>query len=57
MLNVSVFSFIIFNLVKKHILDFHATTATDICMKHMKEVIHSCFVEHFKGKSWKHQKH
>ena len=27
------------NLVKKGVLDFHVTTATDICMK---EVIHSC---------------
>ena len=33
------FSFIILNKVKKGILDFHFTTATDICMK---EVIHSC---------------
>ena len=39
MLNASIFSFIILNLVKKGILDFHVTTATDICMK---EVIHSC---------------
>ena len=39
MLNASIFSFIILNLVKKGILDFHVTTATDICMK---DVIHSC---------------
>ena len=34
-----IFSFIILNKVKKGILDFPFTTATDICMK---EVIHSC---------------
>ena len=39
MLNASIFSLIILNLVKKGILDFHVTTTTDICMK---EVIHSC---------------
>ena len=39
MLNVSIFNFIILNLVKKGILDFHVTTATDICLK---EVIRSC---------------
>ena len=33
MLNASIFSFIILNLVKKDILDFHVTTATDTCMK------------------------
>ena len=32
MLNASIFSFIILNLVKKSILDFHFTTATDISM-------------------------
>ena len=40
MLNASIFSFIILNLVKKGILDFHVTIATDICMT---EGIHSCF--------------
>ena len=39
MLNALIFSFIILNLVKKGVLDFHVTTATDICMK---EVIDSC---------------
>ena len=39
MLNPLIFSFIILNLVKKGVLDFHVTTATDICMK---EVIDSC---------------
>ena len=39
MLNASIFNFIILNLVKKGILDFHVTTATDIFLK---EVIHSC---------------
>ena len=39
MLNPLIFSFIILNLVKKGILDFHVTTATDSCMK---EVIESC---------------
>ena len=33
MLNASIFSFIILNLVKKAILHFHVTTATDMCMK------------------------
>ena len=57
MSNVTIFSFMILNLVKEVILDFHVTAVTDICLKHMKEVIRSCFVEHFKEKSWKHQKH
>ena len=39
MLNASIYSFIILDLVKKGILDFHVTTAADICMK---EVIESC---------------
>ena len=39
MLNASIFSFIILNLAKKSILDFHVNTATDIGMK---EVIDSC---------------
>ena len=39
MLNASIFSFIILKLVKKGILDFHVTAATDMCMK---EVIDSC---------------
>ena len=39
MLNASVFNFIILNVVKKGISDFHVTTATDICLK---EGIHSC---------------
>ena len=39
MLNNSIFSFIILNLVKKGILDFHVTTAADKCME---EVIESC---------------
>ena len=38
MLNASIFNFIILNLVKKGILDFHVTTATYICLK---EVIRS----------------
>ena len=38
-LNASIFSFIILNLVKKSILDFYVTTATAICLK---EVIYSC---------------
>ena len=33
MLNASIFSFIISNLVMKGILHFHVTTATDICIK------------------------
>ena len=33
MRNTSIFSFIILNLVKKGVLDFNVTTATDICMK------------------------
>ena len=33
LLNASIFSFIILNLVKKDILEFHVTTATDLCMK------------------------
>ena len=33
MLNASIFSFTILNLVKKNIFDFHVTIATDICMK------------------------
>ena len=41
MLNASIFSFIILILVKKSILDFHVTTATDIGMK---EVIDSCLL-------------
>ena len=57
MSNVTIFSFMILNLVKEVILDFHVTAVTDICLKHMKEVIRSCFVEHFKEKSWEHQKH
>ena len=44
MLNASIFSFIILKLVKKGILDFHITTATDICMK---EVIDSCLCRTF----------
>ena len=32
MLNVSIFSFLILNLIKKDILNFHVTTATDICI-------------------------
>ena len=39
MLNASIFSVIILNLIKKGILDFHVTTAADICMK---EVTESC---------------
>ena len=39
MLNVPIFSVTILNLIKKGILDFNVTTATDICMK---EVIESC---------------
>ena len=39
MLNTLIFSFIMLNLAKKGVLDFHVTTATDICMK---EVIDSC---------------
>ena len=39
MLNASIFSFIILNLIKKGILDFHVTTAADICMK---DVMESC---------------
>ena len=50
MLNTSIFGFIILNLVKKGIFDFHVTIVTDICMK---EVIRSCFRRalYFKGKS------
>ena len=33
MLNASIFRFIILNLVKKDILEFHVTTATDLCLK------------------------
>ena len=33
MLNAIIFSFTILNLVKKDILDFHVTTATDICTR------------------------
>ena len=33
MLNASIFSFMILNLVKKNIFDFHVTIATDIRMK------------------------
>ena len=33
MLNAIIFSFTILNLVKKDILDFRVTTATDICMR------------------------
>ena len=32
MLNASIFSFLILNLIKKDILNFHITTATDICI-------------------------
>ena len=39
MLNASIFSVIILNLIKKGILDFHVTTAADICME---EVTESC---------------
>ena len=39
MVNASIFCFIILNLGKKGILDFHVTTAAEICMK---EVIESC---------------
>ena len=42
MLNVSISSFIILNLVSKGIFDFHVTTATDIYM-YMEEVLRSCF--------------
>ena len=41
MLNASIFSFIILNLVKKGILDFHVTV----------------LVQHFEGKSENHWKH
>ena len=37
--NALIFSFAILNLVKKGVLVFHVTTATDI---YMKEVIDSC---------------
>ena len=38
MLHASNFSFIILNLVKKGILDFHVTTATvDLCMKEVND--------------------
>ena len=50
-LNALIFSFIILNLVKKGVLDFHITTVTDICMK---EVVIAAFEEHFKAKLWKH---
>ena len=50
MLNASIFSFIILKLVKKGILDFHVTAATDMCMK---EVIDSCLRRVFEGESWK----
>ena len=43
MLNASIFSSMILNLVKKDIFDFHVTIATDICMKAYEEVIHGCF--------------
>ena len=39
MLNASIFSFIILKLVRKGILDFHITTATDMCMN---DIIDSC---------------
>ena len=44
--NASIFSFIILNLVKKRILDFHVTTAIDTAMK---EVIDSCL----RGALWR----
>ena len=52
-LHASIFSFIILNLLlKRGILDFNVTKATDICMK---EVIYASFVvEHFESKLWKH---
>ena len=37
MLNASIFCFIILNLIKKGILDFHVTTAADIYMKEVTE--------------------
>ena len=36
-LNTSIFSFMILNLVKKGILDFHVTTAADICINDLME--------------------
>ena len=44
------FSVLILKLVKKGILDFHVTAATDMCMK---EVIDSCLRRVFEGESWK----
>ena len=53
-LNASIFSFLMLNLVQKYILDFHFTIATNIFMK---EIVDSSMLRSLEVNSWKHEKH